>query len=61
MLGDAIDAETAAAWGMIWKAVDDADLMTEAEALTAGLAKAPTGALTRMKQLFAAAGTNYVA
>jgi 2-(1,2-epoxy-1,2-dihydrophenyl)acetyl-CoA isomerase len=58
MLGDAIDAETAAAWGMIWKAVDDADLMTEAEALTARLAKAPSGALARMKALFAVAGTN---
>jgi 2-(1,2-epoxy-1,2-dihydrophenyl)acetyl-CoA isomerase len=58
MLGDAIDAETAASWGMIWKAVNDTELMTEAETLTAGLARAPTGALSRMKQLFAAAGTN---
>jgi 2-(1,2-epoxy-1,2-dihydrophenyl)acetyl-CoA isomerase len=58
MLGDAIDAGTAAAWGMIWKAVDDADLMTEAETLTARLAKAPSGALARMKALFAVAGTN---
>jgi 2-(1,2-epoxy-1,2-dihydrophenyl)acetyl-CoA isomerase len=58
LLGDAIDAETAAAWGMIWKCVDDASLMTEAEALTAGLAKAPTGALSRMKRMFAVAGTN---
>jgi 2-(1,2-epoxy-1,2-dihydrophenyl)acetyl-CoA isomerase len=58
MLGDAINAETAASWGLIWKAVDDADLMTEAEALTAALAMAPTAALSRMKQLFAAAGTN---
>lgn len=58
MLGDAIAADTAAAWGMIWKAVEDTDLMTEAEALTAGLAKAPTAALARMKVLFAAAGTN---
>ena len=58
MLGEPIDGETAASWGMIWKAVDDAALMTEAEALTAALAKAPTGALTRMKQMFAAAGTN---
>lgn len=58
MLGEAIDAETAAAWGMIWKCVDDAALMDESEALTAALAKAPTGALARMKQMFAAAGTN---
>jgi 2-(1,2-epoxy-1,2-dihydrophenyl)acetyl-CoA isomerase len=58
MLGDAVNADTAAAWGMIWKAVEDADLMTESEALTASLAKAPTAALSRMKLLFAAAGTN---
>jgi 2-(1,2-epoxy-1,2-dihydrophenyl)acetyl-CoA isomerase len=58
MLGDTITGDTAAAWGMIWKAVDDADLMVEAEALTASLAKAPTAALSRMKRLFAAAGTN---
>jgi 2-(1,2-epoxy-1,2-dihydrophenyl)acetyl-CoA isomerase len=58
MLGDAINGETAAAWGMIWKVVDDAELMPEAETLTASLAKAPTAALTRMKALFAAAGTN---
>ncbi len=58
LLGDAIDAETAAAWGMIWKAVDDAELMPEAEALTARLAVAPSAALARIKQLFAVAGTN---
>lgn len=58
MLGDALPAETAAAWGMIWTAVDDAALMDEAETMTAALAKAPTGALGRMKRLFAAAGTN---
>src|SRR5580658_269393 len=54
MLGDTINADTAAAWGMIWKAVEDAELMTEAEALTASLAKGPTAALSRMKILFAA-------
>jgi 2-(1,2-epoxy-1,2-dihydrophenyl)acetyl-CoA isomerase len=58
MLGDAIDAETAASWGMIWKAVDDAALIADAEELTAGLAKAPAGALSRMKRMFAAAATN---
>jgi 2-(1,2-epoxy-1,2-dihydrophenyl)acetyl-CoA isomerase len=58
MLGDAIDAETAASCGMIWKTVDDEALMTEAEKLTAGLARSATGALSRMKQMFAMAGTN---
>ncbi len=61
MLGDAIDAETAASWGMIWKAVDDASLMSESESMTSGLARAPGGALSRMKQLFAVAGTNSLA
>jgi 2-(1,2-epoxy-1,2-dihydrophenyl)acetyl-CoA isomerase len=58
MLGEAVDASRAEAWGMIWKAVDDAALPTEAEALTAALARAPTEALARIKQLFAVAATN---
>lgn len=58
MLGEAVDATRAEAWGMIWKAVDDAALLPEAEALTATLAKAPTAALARMKHLFAAVGGN---
>lgn len=58
MLGDAIGAAQAEAWGMIWRAVDDAALMTEAEALTARLAEAPTEALARIKQMFAAAPVN---
>ncbi|MDR3539182.1 MAG: enoyl-CoA hydratase-related protein [Acetobacteraceae bacterium] len=58
MLGDPIDGARAEAWGMIWKAVEDAALMTEAEALTARLAQAPTEALAMIKQMFAAAGAN---
>jgi 2-(1,2-epoxy-1,2-dihydrophenyl)acetyl-CoA isomerase len=58
MLGDPLGAEQAAAWGLIWKAVDDVALQAEAEKLTAQLAKAPAGALARIKQMFAAAGTN---
>jgi len=58
MLGEAVDATRAEAWGMIWKAVDDAALLPEAEALTATLATAPTEALARMKRLFTAAGGN---
>jgi 2-(1,2-epoxy-1,2-dihydrophenyl)acetyl-CoA isomerase len=58
MLGDAIDAETAERWGLIWKAVDDTALMPEAEALAARLAKAPAGALAAIKTMFAAAPTN---
>lgn len=58
MLGDAIDAETAASWGMIWRAVDDAALADEAAKLAGQLAKAPTAAITSMKRLFAAVATN---
>lgn len=58
MLGDAIDAGQAEAWGMIWKAVEDAALLPEAEALTARLADAPIEALGLIKQMFAAAGAN---
>lgn len=58
MLGDAINGEQAAAWGMIWKAVDDASLQTEAEALTDQLAHGPSSALAAMKLMFHAAPTN---
>jgi 2-(1,2-epoxy-1,2-dihydrophenyl)acetyl-CoA isomerase len=58
MLGDAIDAETAERWGMIWKAVDDAALAAESEALAVRLAKAPAGALAGIKTLFASAARN---
>jgi 2-(1,2-epoxy-1,2-dihydrophenyl)acetyl-CoA isomerase len=58
MLGEAIDAERAEAWGMIWKAVDDAALPEEAERLTASLARAPTEALGAMKRMFSAAVNN---
>src|SRR5690242_1950296 len=34
MLGDAIPAEQAEAWGMIWRAVDDALLIPDAEKVT---------------------------
>ena len=58
MLGDAIDADTAERWGMIWKAVDDASLVAESEALAARLAKAPASALAAIKTMFAATSTN---
>jgi 2-(1,2-epoxy-1,2-dihydrophenyl)acetyl-CoA isomerase len=58
MLGDAIDAETAERWGMIWKAVDDSALVPESEALAVRLSKAPAEALAAIKTMFAAAATN---
>jgi 2-(1,2-epoxy-1,2-dihydrophenyl)acetyl-CoA isomerase len=58
MLGDAIDAETAERWGMIWKVVDDGALAVEAEAVALRLANAPAAALAAIKTLFAAAMHN---
>ena len=58
MLGDAVDADTAERWGMIWKAVDDSALPAEAEAMAMRLAKGPAGALTAIKAMFAAADGN---
>ena len=43
---------------MIWRAVDDAALQGEAEALTAHLATQPTEALAAMKRMFAASASN---
>lgn len=52
MLGEAVSAEQAEAWGMIWKCIGDAALMEQAEALTARLAAGPTAALAAMKRMF---------
>ena len=58
MLGDAIDADTAERWGMIWKAVDDDALAAASEAVARRLSQAPAAALTAIKTLFAAAAGN---
>lgn len=51
MTNDPVDAETAAAWGLIWRAVDDDRLMTEALAFAARLAAGPTRALAMTRRL----------
>jgi 2-(1,2-epoxy-1,2-dihydrophenyl)acetyl-CoA isomerase len=51
MTGEPLPAERAAEWGLIWKAIDDDKLMSEAEALAAKFAAAPTRGLARTKQL----------
>ncbi|MDF1607827.1 2-(1,2-epoxy-1,2-dihydrophenyl)acetyl-CoA isomerase PaaG [Hoeflea sp. YIM 152468] len=55
MTADPVSAQTAADWGMIWRAVEDAELMTEAKALAARLAAGPTFGLGQMKSLIQAA------
>lgn len=49
-LAEPVSAEQAAAWGMIWRAVDDAELKPETEALAARLAAMPNGALVALRQ-----------
>lgn len=50
MLGERISAETAEAWGMIWKCVDDDQLMPTARDIAAKLAKGPTRAYALIRQ-----------
>jgi 2-(1,2-epoxy-1,2-dihydrophenyl)acetyl-CoA isomerase len=58
MLAEPLPAETAAEWGLIWRAVDDDRLMEEAQALTARLASGPTAGLALAKRALDAAATN---
>ncbi len=50
MLGEPVDAAQAEAWGMIWRAVRDDDLLPEAERMAAHLAAQPTHALGLIKR-----------
>ena len=50
MLGERIPAETAEAWGMIWKCVDDDQLMPAARDIAAKLASGPTRAYALIRQ-----------
>jgi 2-(1,2-epoxy-1,2-dihydrophenyl)acetyl-CoA isomerase len=50
MLGERIPAEKATDWGLIYKCVEDADLLTEARCLGARLADGPTTALGIIRQ-----------
>ena len=55
MLGERISAEKAEAWGLIYRAVEDADLQAQAMALAQRLANGPTVALGLMRQGLAGA------
>ena len=55
LLGEKISGDQAADWGLIYKCVADADLMTEARALAARLANGPSLALGIMRQNIATA------
>ena len=57
MLGEKLSAEQAAAWGLIWECVDDAQLDARVDALAKRLAAMPTRALAAAKQAIHAAGS----
>jgi 2-(1,2-epoxy-1,2-dihydrophenyl)acetyl-CoA isomerase len=57
-LAEPLDAETAAAWGLIWKAVPDEALMAKAGAIAARLAAGATRGLGLTKRAIQAAAVN---
>lgn len=58
LTGEALSAEKAEEWGMIWKVLDDDKLLPEAEAMTAHFATQPTQGLAFTKQALQASGAN---
>lgn len=57
LTGEPLGAETAAEWGLIWRAVDDEALQAEAVALATRLAAGPTKGLGLTKRAIQAAAT----
>jgi 2-(1,2-epoxy-1,2-dihydrophenyl)acetyl-CoA isomerase len=57
MLGERLPAEQAAAWGLIWRCVDDADFAAAIDRLASELAAAPTRGLVRTREALRAAAT----
>jgi 2-(1,2-epoxy-1,2-dihydrophenyl)acetyl-CoA isomerase len=60
MTAEKVTAEQAQAWGLIWKCVDDAELMPAARSLTSQLASGPTRAYALTKQALYASGGNNI-
>lgn len=58
LLGESLPAATAADWGLIWKVVEDDQLMEEATAMAAQFAAGPTQGYAMIKQALDAAETN---
>jgi 2-(1,2-epoxy-1,2-dihydrophenyl)acetyl-CoA isomerase len=58
LLAEPLSAERAEAWGLIWKAVDDAQLADEARALAVKLAEGPTKGYGLLKKALYASATN---
>jgi 2-(1,2-epoxy-1,2-dihydrophenyl)acetyl-CoA isomerase len=58
LTAEPLSAEKAEAWGLIWKCVDDASLLAEAQHLCEHFASAPTQGLALIKRAFDASATN---
>jgi 2-(1,2-epoxy-1,2-dihydrophenyl)acetyl-CoA isomerase len=58
MLGEKVSAEQAAAWGLIWRCVDDIEFPAVIDRLMMQLASAPTKGLAATKQAIYASQTN---
>jgi len=58
LLGEKLSAEDAAAWGLIWRVVDDDALATEAMAIAKQLAAGPTTGYGLIKQALLASASN---
>ncbi|HET6157781.1 MAG TPA: enoyl-CoA hydratase-related protein [Dongiaceae bacterium] len=56
LLGEPVEARIAAEWGLIWKAVPDADFAGEVDALARRLAEMPTAAIGLIKHAINVSG-----
>ncbi len=56
LTGEPLTAERAEAWGLIWKAVEDGELVSVTDALAAKFASAPTMGLAATKKLIRESG-----
>lgn len=61
LLGETIDAETAARWGLIWNVIDDSSLLAEATAIGHRLAGGPSQAYRLIKEELRASPTTSLA
>jgi 2-(1,2-epoxy-1,2-dihydrophenyl)acetyl-CoA isomerase len=58
LLGEKLSADDAAAWGLIWRAIDDGAFAGEVDKLVAQLATAPTRGLVATRRAIDAAAAN---
>ena len=58
LLGEPLPAEKAESWGLIWKAIDDDKLISEADKMCAQFAAGPTFGFAQIKRALDAAETN---